>query len=84
MSISGSGTNAAATATVTGVGTPVALTGFPGPNNIVFGGYVGASYQYSAPEIFGALVYNRALTAAELTQVQARMSALFAAYGVPL
>lgn len=71
-------------ATVTGVGTPVALTGFPGPNNIVFGGYVGASYQYSAPEIFGALVYNRALTAAELTQVQARMSALFAAYGVTL
>jgi len=58
VSISGSGTNAAATAT--------------------------ASYQYSAPEIFGALVYNRSLTAAELTQVQARMSALFAAYGVPL
>ncbi len=69
---------------MTGVGTPVALTGFPGTNNIVLGGYVGSSYQYSAPEIFGALVYDKALTAVELAQVQARMTTLFAAYGVTL
>ncbi|WP_296579620.1 hypothetical protein [Xanthobacter sp.] len=71
-------------ATVTGVGTPTAIPGFGGPNALVLGGYVGASYQYSAPEIYGALVYNKALTAAELAQVQARMTALFAAYGVTL
>lgn len=71
-------------AMVTGFGTPIALTGFGGPNVLALGGYAGSSYPASAPEIFGALVYDKALTAVELAQVQARMTTLFAAYGVTL